>query len=637
MSAGQADGGRPAALRPVEEVISDLEADAGPIPVAASKRCLDIDVLSELHLDLPRGAARDDGVEAELGRVLYRRYRKLREPFSEDSPKIVIARGGRSVSGGADLDPDAWDSLLTAVAPSNGSLLRVHPGEVAGASAEQAAVFAVELGEHGPDKPFAHVVVLGWFGALAREGGRAAGSEELLRVLSRTVARNTPLHVFCVTDSDVQEEGFLRECERLRVSFALSGAQTQTDLVTVSRASFRSHGDPRSVSVVRCPSFEAGVATSGMVRVRIDFWKGEAEVAFRPDLGSDKPVEAIQVTSQLISASRVTSAERRLYSRVDELLQEEEGAAGGRADEIREFRGRVREEWTQSGYVTLCDPGGELPIETDRETNYKLLLLARERPGGYDILLSNHSPLRPSLLSEWNTLLLPAFKDARALLEYLRDDVIRQIRQRAETFERAAHARAFEAAVERTLAGKKAWQGLWSEDVVPLASRTMTAISPTTGVGTEYAYEMVTLRPLVEAAKPVDESQDDEVAEGERARRQIIDWLQDLDAVELPGEGAPVGPGLPLAALTEGGCGVRWDPATGLAAAATPAQRERMRSASPGTIWFPLSEPGETPHWQACPSIVSRNADVMTWIEEVLERERQEDGTLPSGLLLGGA
>jgi hypothetical protein len=629
---------RPTALRPVDELISDLEAGAGPVAVTPSKHCLDVDVLSDLHLDLPGRTAPADGLEEELARVLYQRYRKLREPFSEDSPKVVIVRGRRSFSGAADLDPDSWRSLLAALAPTTGMLLSLDPGEPAAATDERAAVFAVEMGgEDAPGEPFAHIAVLAWSGTLARDGGRGAtGSEKLLRVLSGAAARNTPLHVLCVTDSDIHEEGFFRECERLRVSLVLSGALTQPDLVTVSRASLRSHRDPRSVPVVRCPSFKAGVATSGMTRVRFDLWKGEAEVAFRPDLGSDKPVEAVQVTSQLISASRITSAERRLYSHVDELLEEEE-APGERAAEVRAFRARVRDEWAQTGYVTLSDHGGELPIKTDRGTNYKLLLLARERPGGYDILLSNHSPLRPSLLSEWNTLLLPAFKDARALLEYLRDDVIRQIRQRAESFERVAHARAFEAAVERILADKEGWQGLWKDEIDVLDTREMTAISPTTGVGTRYAYELVTVRPLVEAAKPLDGELDGDAAQGQRDRRQIIEWLRDLDAVEIPQEGAATGAGLSLTALAEGGCGVRWDPDSGFAEVATPAERRRAETASPGTIWFPLAEPGEAHHWQACPSIVSRNADVMSWVEEVLERERDGDGRLPAKLLLGGA
>ncbi|HEY0132354.1 MAG TPA: hypothetical protein VGB57_13220, partial [Allosphingosinicella sp.] len=76
-------GDRQPGLRPVDELISDLEAGAGSIAAVANKRCLDIDVLSGLHLDLPR-AETDGGGEAELARVLYRRYQKLREPFSED-------------------------------------------------------------------------------------------------------------------------------------------------------------------------------------------------------------------------------------------------------------------------------------------------------------------------------------------------------------------------------------------------------------------------------------------------------------------------------------------------------------------------------------------------------------------------
>ena len=59
------------------------------------------------------------------------------------------------------------------------------------------------------------------------------------------------------------------------------------------------------------------------------------------------------------------------------------------------------------------------------------------------MLLSNHTPRRRPLISNWNTLLLPAFKDPRDLLEHLLDDVIRQVTEQAEDLEKAESAADF--------------------------------------------------------------------------------------------------------------------------------------------------------------------------------------------------
>ena len=156
----------------------------------------------------------------------------------------------------------------------------------------------------------------------------------------------------------------------------------------------------------------------------------------------------------LPSASRVSSSERRLYSRVRELLDPVLANPPEDPEQVRglsEFNSEVEKAWGERGYATLGNDGGRVPLVVTRHVTYNLLLLLRERGGRYDMLLSNHSPLRPSPLSDWNALLMPAFRDVRELLEHLRDDVMRQVGERAEDLERAAHAEAFEWAVNQIL------------------------------------------------------------------------------------------------------------------------------------------------------------------------------------------
>jgi hypothetical protein len=632
-------GGMRAIDEPLLEEVRAGEPDAVVrLEVSRSRPYLDLEVISDPSVDHPHGAEEEGSTPAELVEALARRYERLRRPFVDSPPDLVVCRGA----------PPIDDRMLArlAEASEHGLALAVQ-SDPESPAAELAAVFRVflrnedsELPDRTLDEAFAHLVILGWSDGLGARGGFGAEeSERLLQALTESdAAKNAPLHVVLVTAGDEDPGGLLRECERLRVSLVLANAERGTSLVTSSRAGQQPGQGPTSVSVARCPDFKAGTAASGMARVRLDLWRGEAEVAVRRDLGSDLDPPPVQVACPLLSASRVASSERRLRSRVDRLL----GVAAKSADEtelsrIERFEQDLKADWKESGYVTLCTEAGQVPLPVTRHTRYELLLVVRERDDGYDIMMSHHSPLRASLLADWNTLLLPAFKDVRALLEHLRDDVLRQAQERAEDFERLAHARAFEQAVERILDDEDAGQGdeLWADEVRAVAERKIRKISPTTGAVTEFDYRLVTLLPLVDrtTAEPEDDGDDQRLRRQRGDRRRIVEWLDGLDTVTAPGEGRREG--LPIEALQRDGCGLRWDPASGLRREPGAEDRRRLRQAAPGAIWFPLSGRGERPIWRDCPAIVSRNLDVMAWVEAELERAGGADGSLPDELVLG--
>jgi hypothetical protein len=614
------------------------------IEVPHERPHLDVEVLFDPQVDAPEGEGDPLADPGQLVDDFLRRYEQLRRPLRDRDADVVLTGGTPVVQpglgSGERVDPAAaqavvWEPAIEKLSGHETIALGAHAGAEAGE--EAAAVFCLrEEGASRPD-PLALVVLVAWSGKVAA-GAPARRTEALIGTMAKSVASHAPLHLICaVPDRDLSDD-LVRECARLRVSLLLAGASRRTDIAAVSRARLQPGEAPSEATVVRCPTFKAGAATAGMARVRVNTWRGDAEIAFLADAGPDRPRQPVQVLSQLLSASRVPSSERRLGSQVSLLLERagEEAEDEAREKEVAGFREEVDARWEKHGYATLGNDAGRVPMIENRHTSYNLLLLLRERNGGYDVLLSNHSPLRPSPLSDWSTLLLPAFKDARTLLEHLRDDVMRQVQERAEDFERAAHAHAFERAVEWILADDSGHgDELWADQLREVATRKIRKISPTTGAVTEFDYRLVTLLPLIDQATAKRADEEDQSEEGKRrlARYRIIEWLSGLDTVVGPGEDGEAR-GLSIGALEAGGCGLRWDPEVGLGEAGT-AQASRAEQAAPGAIWFPLKAVEGIPLWRGCPSIVSRNADVMTWMESVLARERLDDGRLPTELLLG--
>jgi hypothetical protein len=650
VSPGTEAGSRAGALRVVDDVFLGQVSEGSDkamrtLEVPRERPHLDLEVLFDPHVDAPEGEGDPLADPGQLVDAFLERYGRLREPLRDRGADIVLTGGDPIVQpglgSGEEVDPAAaqaavWEPALKKLSGHETIALGAHAGAEAGE--EAAGVFCLrEEGASGPE-PLALVALVAWSGKVAA-GAPARRTEALIRTMAKSVASHAPLHLICaVPDRDLSDD-LIRECARLRVSLLLAGASRRTDIAAVSRARLQPGEAPSEVTVVRCPTFKAGVATAGMARVRVNAWRGDAEIAFLADAGPDRPRQPVQVLSQLLSASRVPSSERRLHGQVRLLLERASEEAEDEEQEkaVAGFREEVDARWEKDGYATLGNDAGRVPMIENRHTSYNLLLLLRERNGGYDVLLSNHSPLRPSPLSDWSTLLLPAFKDARALLEHLRDDVMRQVQERAEDFERAAHAHAFERAVEWILADdSEHGDELWADQLREVATRKIRKISPTTGAVTEFDYRLVTLLPLIDQATAKRADEEDQSEEGKRrlARYRIIEWLSGLDTVIGPDEDGEAR-GLSVGALEAGGCGLRWDPEVGLGGEAGTAQASRAEQVAPGAIWFPLKTVEGIPLWGGCPSIVSRNADVMAWMESVLARERLDDGRLPTELLLG--
>lgn len=500
-------------------------------------------------------------------------------------------------------------------------------------------------------------------------------SQRLVRTLTTSVSHNTPLYVIGVTHHSIlpgqdrlfsgQVDGerpvsgdleclrdtvcaanhsiaentaggianssaVLAHCREVRMSILLHAHMHRQEVTTLSSTSLVPGTSPAELSVVACPSLAFDSDSAGMARLRLNVWKGEAEIAFSHDLGSDGPDGAIQIVRPLVSASRVAPSERRLYESVHRLVARAVQKDPTGAENLAAFQEHVEKTWAETGYVALCRPDGSLPPElpVTRRTSYFLLLLLRERVGGgYDLLLSNHTPLEPSYLGDWNTLLMPAFRSVRILLEHLRADVLRQVVDLAQDLEKATQVRAFEAAVGRILDDTDNLnEDIWADQVREISTFTRTKISPTNGCVTEYEYHLVTLLPFVRRADTgTDERQRDYTA--------MIDWLNELPTISRRGVQGR-GPRIPIEVLHVGGGGLRWEPPLDHD---TPSLASGERVSS-GAVWFPLPDPDDEIHsspWRSCPAIVTRNADVMGWVDGELRRRRQPDGSFPDELVVG--
>ena len=614
-----------------------------PLTVSADAPHLELEVLSGPHLEWPAA----DNDRREVIRACTRRFAKLREPYANGARgHLLIARGERTIGGSppalsvAD-GRELWADVMQALAGEAARTDDSEPGVlcVDAYDPARAAVFGVSVEEARPaGEPSAYVAVV----SLPAAGfpiteSVPTAAEQLVARLVNGIARNAPLFVVGVLPDHWGGSGradLLARCQRLRISLVLDGSdRCRADMLTLTRARIGGRAHDTDVTLVPSPPFRPGAGAPGVVRLRLDVCTGQALIAFTSDRGSDYgPVGGLQVTRRLLSASRVSTAERDLRSHVLEKLEPVDQKAR------QAFDLRSAELWQDSGYATVCSEDG-LPagVVATRRTRYFLLLLLRERePGRYDILLSHHTPVRRSELAEWETLLLPAFQDVRSLLEHLRDDVVRHVTEGVDDLERAAHARAFQQAVDRILQQAGGQSDLWADELREVADFTTRKISPTTGEITEYEYRLVTLLPLVDRQAAKDADPGTAAAEPGTAPKtsldhvRIIEWLSRLiEVAEDPRDGA-----ISIETLTTGGSGLRWDPDAELPAERGAAQRQRAQQLPPGAVWFPLTGADEAP-WRRCPSIAARNADVMIWVEKELAAHRQADGTYPRELVLG--
>jgi hypothetical protein len=481
------------------------------------------------------------------------------------------------------------------------------------------------------------------FRKLMYEGPAHAGACDLpsrLCVTNHILAENS-------LSTTSNASGFLGHCQQLRASLVLHGNMHQRAADSlVSRPLVA--GQPASeLTVLAAPAFDPGRPMSGMARISLDLWKGEAEIAFHYDTTPDGGATSnpIQIIRPLISASRISSSERRLYAKVSGLIGHalEKGSPEDRP-KVQEFADYVATVWENDGYAPVSFPDGKLPRlgEPTRLNRYYLLLLLRETEGGnYEMLLSRHNPLRPSEIAEWDTLLMPAFRNVRDLMERLHLDIVRQVVTQAEDMDRASSAKTFDAAVDRIQGGGggNLQDDIWLDKIRELDTVHEIKISPTTGQITDYEYRLVVLTPFVRDPRSVHPSQADK-----RQQQQLSDevamvaWLNELPSVRLPGAPLSGRQTIPLEAIMSGGAGLRWEPtADPVDPDEVSEEHPRRRFAlPPGAVWFPLPETDEPEGpWTLAPSIVARNADVMRWVEQQLAKRRSVDGSFPPHIVLG--
>lgn len=439
--------------------------------------------------------------------------------------------------------------------------------------------------------------------------------------------------------------GLIEFCDEVRASLVVHSNMHERVVTTLASRPLVAGQPARELTVVAAPSIAAGRPTSGMARLMLNLWKGQAEITFYHDTAPDggTPSSPVQIVSRLISASRVSTSERRLYSRMSELVAHALTHSSDDAAEIRAFADYAASTWEDHGYVPSTFRDGHSPSlgKPTRFNRYYLLLLLRETlPGNYEILMSRHNPLRPSEFAEWDTLLMPAFSSVRDLMARLHSDVIRQVVTQAEDIDRAAGARSLDAAVELIQGGGGNLQDdIWLDKIRELGTINKIKVSPTTGQITDYEYRLVVLTPFVRDLRSVDVGTitDDEKKRQLFAERDVVAWLTELPSMQLPGAPPRGRQLIPMEAIMAGGSGLRWEPAADPFEAGSTGDGDPNPSMSlpPGAVWFPLPEIGESEvPWTLVPSIVARNADVMHWIDDELAG-RRPDGIFPPQLVLG--
>lgn len=454
-------------------------------------------------------------------------------------------------------------------------------------------------------------------------------------------------------------------CHEHRVSALLHGHMHQEQVLWVNRQSFDTRQFDETLAVIACPSFKRGQEPlhkrpmiEGMVRLRLRPADNAIEIAYsgnaaNKDAGAVTPPRAgMQVLAPLLSASRVSDGERRLYQDVRKIIASElsslreKGVANSEPSisALSDFDKSVVAFYREHGYARVT-PGPELRGELGSSNaasiferprklkRYNFLLLLRERGDCVEILLNNHRPLRHPRIANWDTLLMPAFRSVDDLLDHLGNDVAR-LHEGAISVRAAQNVQNITSKI-RQLVDKadKQLAAVWENEIDQLESRPLTKVSPTDGTITQYQYTLVSLRPFTtglselefEASLPpdkdgADDNLDDPAPITGEDVSDITQALNELPRVVLGAPDADA-PEISIKALEEGGSGLRWDgrPHWTLQGKEPTDPGAEVVKVPKGLVWFPLvSKSGEaltTSGWRTCPSIVARNADVMDWVE----------------------
>lgn len=205
-------------------------------------------------------------------------------------------------------------------------------------------------------------------------------------------------------------------------------------------------------------------------------------------------------------------------------------------------------------------------------------------------------PLRTSDFSSWDTLLFPAFQDLREEIEHARRDLVRSVEhlslQRNTEFKSKIELK--HRLIEKLAQiPQEEWEQYESEFRL-LGQNEFVKFSPTDGQPQRYEYNLVSLDAFAVKTHPrgftqVFEKNVEVVETGD------VNCRPDPEVI-VPDPGAARPPRIPL-----------------------------------GLVWFPLDA------LKDCPSVMARNADVVSWVTSVLEDLRNKEGghRYPTWLLLG--
>ena len=190
--------------------------------------------------------------------------------------------------------------------------------------------------------------------------------------------------------------------QKNRMSLVLHGHMHQNAIQEISNTPFKQAGAASTITVLACPSFTGGTDSAGfkgIVNLSLDLQAGTIQIDATSVPATAKDwVTPVQVTRPLVSASRITPAENRLYFAMKKYLKQQFKLATTTAQraEIQRFERYVDENMKEHGYVPICGKDGQRLafLAPERYTRYYLLLLLRE---GFEssILLNRHLPLRP--------------------------------------------------------------------------------------------------------------------------------------------------------------------------------------------------------------------------------------------------
>ncbi|GAB1690724.1 hypothetical protein [Krasilnikovia sp. M28-CT-15] len=679
----------------VEAVRARDERYIRTVEVPQEDPYLDIDLIGDLTLT--HGGDTDSLVKETLER--FRRLREPLVPRNRKSD-ILINCGGLVVDP-PERKADLWAPLFGAITADADQFLSVpgsvdvqghfdghypyyeslFPSFILNTAEEPrlepvAVISRVRLIQEGKTASAdAYVAVIGFDSNDAYYHDRSMGdhgqvavaqldrARDLVRALAEGVASSAPLYVIAVThhsllpiedhlvegvsdrsprnfhQGSLNAFGLLHHCTGSRISLIINTHMRAREVHSLMTIPVEPGRTVSEISIVACPSFEpvAERLTSGLAHLRINIWRGEAEIGYAyndPD-ATGEPRQT-QVIRSLASASRVSAAEQRLHTKIKKLIADERERADNPAHlqtEIDRFERYCDQVWELDGYAPLTFADGTIPrMRVGRFVRYNLLLLLRKQGNGseYEMLMSHHTPLGPPRLADWNSILLPAFTSVRDLLEHLRDDVVRQVTDQAGDLDKARDAKRLEEAVERILdEDNDPERPIWDDTLREVSTMRRLKISPTTGQVTEYEYHLLTILPLVEASEPEGAVNDDAA--------RIRSWLNALPAIRPDLQLSSLPSCAPIEAIEQGGAGLRWEPSVELEDTYDQDVRCTFKI-PPGAIWWPIAASDEsTGPWTRSPAITARNADVMRWVDSVLNAKRLADGSYPAELVLEGA